>query len=103
MHRYLKIVSQPKCIGAGGTPTYLTEQQSARLMAMLRKHFTIAPDAEISIEMDPREIELNMLDHLRRIGFNRMSMGVQDFNKDVQKAINRVQDEDFIEALTRAR
>lgn len=68
-------------------------------MAMLRKHFTIAPDAEISIEMDPREIELNMLDHLRRIGFNRMSMGVQDFNKDVQKAINRVQDEDFIEAL----
>ncbi|HHT7855459.1 oxygen-independent coproporphyrinogen III oxidase [Pasteurella multocida] len=83
----------------GGTPTYLTEQQSARLMAMLRKHFTIVPDAEISIEMDPREIELNMLDHLRRIGFNRMSMGVQDFNKDVQKAINRVQDEDFIEAL----
>lgn len=68
-------------------------------MAMLRKHFTIAPDAEISIEMDPREIELNMLDHLRRIGFNRMSMGVQDFNKDVQKAINRVQNEDFIEAL----
>lgn len=56
-------------------------------MAMLRKHFTIAPDAEISIEMDPREIELNMLDHLRRIGFNRMSMGVQDFNKDVQKPL----------------
>lgn len=83
----------------GGTPTYLTEAQSARLMAMLRKHFTIAPDAEISIEIDPREIELPMLDHLRHLGFNRMSMGVQDFNKDVQKAVNREQDEQFIEAL----
>ncbi|HDR1020893.1 TPA: oxygen-independent coproporphyrinogen III oxidase [Pasteurella multocida] len=83
----------------GGTPTYLTEEQSSRLMAMLRKHFTIAPDAEISIEIDPREIELPMLDHLRHLGFNRMSMGVQDFNKDVQKAVNREQDEQFIEAL----
>lgn len=83
----------------GGTPTYLTEQQSSRLMEMLRKHFSIAENAEISIEIDPREIELSMLDHLRHIGFNRMSMGVQDFNKEVQKAINREQDETFIEAL----
>ncbi|PJG83552.1 oxygen-independent coproporphyrinogen III oxidase [Caviibacterium pharyngocola] len=83
----------------GGTPTYLSEQQSARLMAMLRANFTIAPQAEISIEMDPREIELSMLEHLHRIGFNRISMGVQDFNKDVQKAVNREQDEDFIQAL----
>lgn len=88
----------------GGTPTYLTEAQSQRLMTMLRKHFTIAEYAEISIEMDPREIELDMLDHLRRIGFNRISMGVQDFNKDVQKAINRLQDEEFIgNLLKRAR
>lgn len=83
----------------GGTPTYLTEQQSARLMAMLREHFHIAENAEISIEMDPREIELSMLDHLRHIGFNRISMGVQDFDKNVQKAINREQDEEFIRAL----
>lgn len=80
----------------GGTPTYLTEEQSDRLMSMLRNHFTISENAEISIEMDPREIELSMLDHLRKIGFNRISMGVQDFNKEVQKAINREQDEQFI-------
>ena len=80
----------------GGTPTYLTEEQSDRLMSMLRSHFTISENAEISIEMDPREIELSMLDHLRKIGFNRISMGVQDFNKEVQKAINREQDEQFI-------
>ncbi|HBO39233.1 MAG TPA: oxygen-independent coproporphyrinogen III oxidase, partial [Pasteurellaceae bacterium] len=62
-------------------------------------NFKVSADAEISIEMDPREIELSMLDHLRGIGFNRISMGVQDFNKDVQKVINREQDEAFIEAL----
>ena len=83
----------------GGTPTYLTEEQSLRLMAMLRHHFTIAEHAEISIEMDPREIELSMLEHLRNLGFNRISMGVQDFNKDVQKAVNREQDEAFVFAL----
>ena len=83
----------------GGTPTYLTEAQSARLMNMLREHFKIAENAEVSIEMDPREIELSMLDHLRNIGFNRISMGVQDFNKDVQKAVNREQDEAFVNAL----
>ncbi len=88
----------------GGTPTYLTEAQSARLMGLLREHFTFSENAEISIEMDPREIELSMLDHLRRIGFNRISMGIQDFNKAVQKAVNREQDEAFVQALlTRAR
>lgn len=83
----------------GGTPTYLSEAQSARLMKMLTDSFSVMPDAEISIEMDPREIELDMLDHLRAIGFNRISMGIQDFDKDVQQAVNRVQDEAFIFAL----
>ncbi|MDO4697642.1 MAG: oxygen-independent coproporphyrinogen III oxidase [Pasteurellaceae bacterium] len=83
----------------GGTPTYLDEEQSTRLMAMLRKHFNVSENAEISIEMDPREIELSMLDHLRAIGFNRISMGIQDFNKEVQKLVNREQDEAFIFAL----
>ncbi|QLB13830.1 oxygen-independent coproporphyrinogen-3 oxidase [Bisgaardia hudsonensis] len=83
----------------GGTPTYLTEEQSARLMNMLTDNFKIADDAEISIEMDPREIELSMLDHLQNIGFNRISMGIQDFNKAVQQAINRQQDEAFISLL----
>ena len=83
----------------GGTPTYLDEDQSARLMEMLKSNFNVAEDAEISIEMDPREIELDMLDHLRQIGFNRISMGIQDFNKEVQQLVNREQDEDFIFAL----
>lgn len=83
----------------GGTPTYLDEAQSSRLMTMLNTHFTISDKAEISIEMDPREIELSMLDHLRHIGFNRISIGIQDFNKEVQKLVNREQDEDFIFAL----
>ncbi|MDG6894771.1 oxygen-independent coproporphyrinogen III oxidase [Volucribacter amazonae] len=85
----------------GGTPTYLTEQQSQRLMAMLRENFNVLANAEISIEMDPREIELSMLGHLRQLGFNRISMGIQDFNKDVQKAINREQDEEFVFALVK--
>ncbi|OOS00628.1 oxygen-independent coproporphyrinogen III oxidase [Haemophilus paracuniculus] len=83
----------------GGTPTYLDEAQSTRLMTMLRDNFNVQAEAEISIEMDPREIELDMLDHLRKIGFNRISMGIQDFNKEVQKLVNREQDEDFIFAL----
>ena len=83
----------------GGTPTYLTNEQSARLMKMLRDNFQIAEDAEISIEMDPRKIEIATLEHLRAIGFNRISMGVQDFNKEVQVAVNRVQDEQFVAAL----
>jgi len=83
----------------GGTPTYLDKQQISRLMAMLRQHFDFLPDAEMSIEVDPREIELDVLDHLRAEGFNRLSMGVQDFNKEVQRLVNREQDEDFIFAL----
>ncbi|WP_415720059.1 oxygen-independent coproporphyrinogen III oxidase [Photobacterium ganghwense] len=83
----------------GGTPTFLTKPQISRLMGLLREQFRFAPDAEISIEIDPREIDLDMLDHLRAEGFNRLSIGVQDFNKEVQKLVNREQDETFIFAL----
>lgn len=83
----------------GGTPTFLNQQQVSRLVALLRDHFTIADDVEMSIEVDPREIELEMIDHLRAEGFNRLSMGVQDFNKAVQERVNRVQDEETIFAL----
>ncbi|PSW13101.1 oxygen-independent coproporphyrinogen III oxidase [Photobacterium sanctipauli] len=83
----------------GGTPTFLTKAQVSRLMALLREQFNFAGDAEISIEVDPREIELDMLDHLRAEGFNRLSIGVQDFNKEVQKLVNREQDEAFIFAM----
>lgn len=83
----------------GGTPTYLTQVQISQLVALLRQHYDFLPDAEMSIKIDPREIELDMLDHLRSEGFNRLSMGVQDFNKQVQQRINREQDEEFIFAL----
>ncbi|MFC1236753.1 oxygen-independent coproporphyrinogen III oxidase [Vibrio sp. F74] len=83
----------------GGTPTFLSKEQMSRLMAIVRGEFNFDPDAEISIEVDPREIELDMLDHLRGEGFNRLSIGVQDFNKEVQKVVNREQDEAFIFAM----
>lgn len=83
----------------GGTPTFLTTTQISRLTGILRQHFTFAADAEMSLELDPREIELDVLDHLKSEGFNRLSMGVQDFNKQVQRLVNREQDEEFIFAL----
>ncbi|MCZ4310002.1 MULTISPECIES: oxygen-independent coproporphyrinogen III oxidase [Vibrio] len=83
----------------GGTPTFLTKTQITRLMGILREEFNFTADAEISIEVDPREIELDVLDHLRNEGFNRLSIGVQDFNKEVQKLVNREQDEEFIIAM----
>ncbi|QHM73098.1 oxygen-independent coproporphyrinogen III oxidase [Mixta intestinalis] len=83
----------------GGTPTWLSKAQISRLMTILRECFSFSDEAEISIEVDPRELELDVLDHLRSLGFNRLSMGVQDFNKVVQERVNRVQDEAFIFAL----
>ncbi|MFA0657070.1 oxygen-independent coproporphyrinogen III oxidase [Vibrio sp. 10N.222.49.C12] len=85
----------------GGTPTFLTKTQITRLMSILREEFNFTADAEISIEVDPREIELDVLDHLRNEGFNRLSIGVQDFNKEVQKLVNREQDEEFIIAMVK--
>lgn len=83
----------------GGTPTYLSKAQITRLMKLLRTYFNFNDDAELSIEIDPREIELDVLDLLKQEGFTRISMGVQDFNKEVQRLVNREQDEAFIFAL----
>ncbi|MDP2715458.1 oxygen-independent coproporphyrinogen III oxidase [Rheinheimera sp.] len=80
----------------GGTPTFLTEVQLSRLMALLHKYFTINSDAEISIEIDPRSCSDDKLHHLRSLGFNRVSFGVQDLDEKVQIAINRVQDTELI-------
>ncbi|MBV2127599.1 oxygen-independent coproporphyrinogen III oxidase [Arsukibacterium indicum] len=80
----------------GGTPTFLTEVQLSRLMALLHDNFTINSDAEISIEIDPRSCSDEKLRHLRTLGFNRVSYGVQDLDEKVQIAINRVQDTDLI-------
>ncbi|RCU45183.1 oxygen-independent coproporphyrinogen III oxidase [Corallincola holothuriorum] len=83
----------------GGTPTFLSAEQMSRLMAMLRRHFVFSPSIEQGIEVDPREIPLSMMSHLAAEGFNRISIGVQDFNPVVQQAVNREQDNEFIHAL----
>lgn len=80
----------------GGTPTFLTETQLTRLWELLNQYFTITDDAELSIEIDPRSCSDDKLRHLRELGFNRVSYGVQDFDEKVQIAINRVQDTDLI-------
>lgn len=79
----------------GGTPTYLSDEQMGELMAHLRRCFKFAPDevGEYSIEVDPRTVSVERVHSLRRQGFNRISLGVQDFDPDVQKAVNRVQPE----------
>jgi oxygen-independent coproporphyrinogen-3 oxidase len=75
----------------GGTPTYLTPAQIEELFGFTREHFTFAGDAEIGIEVDPRVTSREHLETLRKLGFNRLSMGIQDFHPLVQKTINRVQ------------
>lgn len=80
----------------GGTPTFISHEQMRELMAVTRKHFNLHDDdtGEYSIEIDPREVTAESIQLLRDIGFNRMSLGVQDFNPVVQKAVNRIQTED---------
>ncbi|WP_439651242.1 oxygen-independent coproporphyrinogen III oxidase [Neiella litorisoli] len=83
----------------GGTPTFLDSEQSERLMTMLRTAFAVQDSAQISIEVDPREFPLERLDTLKRIGFNRLSIGVQDFSETVQLAVNRIQSEQLVAHL----
>ncbi|MFD2111858.1 oxygen-independent coproporphyrinogen III oxidase [Thiorhodococcus fuscus] len=79
----------------GGTPTFLSNAQMTELMDVTRRHFNLAGDdvGEYSIEIDPREANAETVKVLRQIGFNRMSLGVQDFDPRVQEAVNRVQTE----------
>ncbi len=79
----------------GGTPTFLSHDQMTELMAVTRRLFTLADDdtGEFSIEIDPREADAEGVALLRRLGFNRMSLGVQDFDPKVQAAVNRIQTE----------
>ena len=75
----------------GGTPTYLTPEQIEDLFGFTSEHFHFAPDSEIGIEVDPRVTSLDHLRTLRKLGFNRLSMGIQDFQEEVQKAVHRIQ------------
>jgi oxygen-independent coproporphyrinogen-3 oxidase len=75
----------------GGTPTYLSIEELQRLMVLLRARFTFAPRGEFSIEVDPRTAPPEKVEALGALGFNRLSVGVQDFDPQVQKAVNREQ------------
>ena len=77
----------------GGTPTFLSHEEMTKLMGMLRGAFTFAPDAEISIEVDPRKVSAETIAFLGSLGFNRISVGIQDFDPLVQQAVNRIQTE----------
>ena len=75
----------------GGSPTFLRPDEIRRLGEIIHQHFKFAPDIEASVEVDPRRLTRDHLVALREIGFNRASMGVQDFNHTVQEAIHRIQ------------
>jgi oxygen-independent coproporphyrinogen III oxidase len=77
----------------GGTPTFLAHEEMAALMGMLRSAFAFGADSEVSIEVDPRKVEVATVAFLRELGFNRISLGIQDFDPAVQKAVNRLQSE----------
>ncbi len=86
----------------GGTPTYLTSKQADALAEHLLAAFRPAPGAEISVEIDPRVTTPEHLAVLRRHGWNRVSMGVQDFDPEVQELVNRVQPFEMTKALVDA-
>lgn len=77
----------------GGTPTFISQDQISELMRVIKNNFNLLDDdtGEYSIEIDPREIDIDTIPLLRNLGFNRISIGVQDFNPSVQKAVNRIQ------------
>jgi oxygen-independent coproporphyrinogen III oxidase len=83
----------------GGSPTFLSDAELAALMASLESAFELTPDAELSIEVDPRTVDAGRLATLRHLGFNRISFGVQDFDPAVQKAVHREQSEAMVRGL----
>ena len=77
----------------GGTPTFLSHDEMRQLMAATQQHFTLIDGGEYSIEVDPRKVDQATVELLGELGFNRMSVGVQDFDEGVQRAVNRIQSE----------
>jgi len=86
----------------GGSPTFLSDAELARVFDTLQRAFRITADAEVSIEVDPRTVTPARLAHLRQLGFNRISFGVQDFDAQVQKAVHRVQPLESVRVLMQA-
>lgn len=75
----------------GGTPTFLSDEEMTRLMGILHSRFEFLPEGEYSIEIDPRSVDPHRAHLLAELGFNRMSLGIQDFDPLVQQAVNRIQ------------
>jgi oxygen-independent coproporphyrinogen-3 oxidase len=75
----------------GGSPTFLSDAELARVMRALSAAFCLTTDSEVSIEVDPRTVTPARLEHFRTLGFNRLSFGVQDFDPQVQQAVHRLQ------------
>ncbi|TLX59304.1 oxygen-independent coproporphyrinogen III oxidase [Stutzerimonas nosocomialis] len=88
----------------GGTPTFLNHDELRRVMALLRRHFNLLEDGagDYSIEIDPREADWPTMGLLRELGFNRVSLGVQDLDPQVQRAINRMQSLEETQAIVEA-
>jgi oxygen-independent coproporphyrinogen III oxidase len=83
----------------GGSPTFLLPDEIRRLGAMIRARFHLAEDAEASIEIDPRRMTRDHVKAMREAGFNRASLGVQDYNPEVQKAVHRIQPREMTEQM----
>lgn len=77
----------------GGTPSYLEPEEIRELAAFTRETFNVSPDAEFSVEIDPRGLRYEHMQAFRESGVNRVSLGVQDFDERVQRAVNRIQPE----------
>ena len=86
----------------GGTPTALSPDDMSRVMQKVAEHFTLLPDAELAVESDPRTLTDAMIERLGELGFNRASFGVQEFDAEVQKAINRIQPPEMVERTVEA-
>ncbi|MFB2838696.1 oxygen-independent coproporphyrinogen III oxidase [Floridanema evergladense] len=80
----------------GGTPNYLSLEQVESLWEKIDRHFNFDANAEVSIEINPRYVDRNYIFFLKSLGFNRISFGIQDFNPEVQEAVNRVQPEEML-------
>lgn len=80
----------------GGTPTFLNDQEMIRLMGLIEENFKVSDRCEMSIEIDPRKVTDDSIRLLANIGFNRISLGVQDFDSKVQKAVNREQSYEMV-------
>lgn len=83
----------------GGTPTFYPARDLERLFAAIAERFEFTPDAELGIEVDPRVTTSEQIQALRRLGFNRLSLGVQDFAPEVQRAVHRIQSYEWTRSL----